>query len=190
MNVLLIVLAALVFPFILARMFFFLVDVQGGSMRPALEPGDRVLALRFYPARWLRQGQILVLQFPAGEEIPEIHPSSAERALYIKRLIGLPGETVSIPLTELPASFQQRRTCEDDAQQGQRVWQVPAGHGFVKGDSLGLDSTILGPIPLREVLGVVVMKLRRPAGRTGAREPGSEQISMTLELHLSDDPPL
>lgn len=170
MNAFLIVLAGLALLFILARMLFFLVDVQGGSMRPALEPGDRVLALRFYPARWLRQGQILVLRFPAGEETPEIHPSSAERILYIKRLIGLPGETVSIPLTELPASFQQRRSGEDDAQQGQRVWQLPAGHGFVKGDSLGLDSTILGPVPLREVLGVVVMKLRRPARSAGAQE--------------------
>jgi signal peptidase I len=170
LNVLLIVLAGLVLLFIPARILFFLVDVQGGSMRPALEPGDQVLVLRFYPAHWLRQGQIVVLRFPAGEEILEIYPSSAERVLYIKRLIGLPGDTVSIPLAELPASSQQRRASQNDIQQGRRVWHIPAGHGFVKGDSFGLDSTILGPIPVRDVLGVVVTKLRRPARSAGAQE--------------------
>ena len=42
--------------FSLMRVFLFLVRVDGWSMMPGFQDGDLVLALRYWPARWLRRG--------------------------------------------------------------------------------------------------------------------------------------
>ncbi len=153
------------FLLLLARMFFFLVDVRGGSMIPTLQHGDRVLAMRFFPLqwmqRWLKKGAIVILHFnmEAGES--DVYPAAGEGTLYIKRLIGLPGERVALRLADLPPHVSNRRGAQVD-EAGRWVWFIPAEHGFVKGDSFGFDSTIVGPVLLRNVRGVVVMKLRRP----------------------------
>lgn len=175
MTIMLIVLGSIVFLVILARTFFFLVDVQGKSMQPTLQHGDKMLALRFFPARWLRKEQIVVLRFRAEEDLG-IRSQYAQ--LYIKRLVGLPNETVSFPVYELPPHLQERKI-EEQNSQAWRVWHIPPGHGFFKGDSLGLDSTIVGPVPLKNVRGVILLKLYSPS-RLQKPDQGSEWKSGLL----------
>lgn len=164
----LIVVAALL---VLARALFFLVHVDGWSMYPALEDGDHVLALRHRPAHRLHKGQIVVWELPPGPSpVPGLSCTlsaveGADSNRFIKRITGLPGDTVIVLTPELrwPPGLAAMR------QDGQisRVWHIPPGHCFLQGDSFGLDSTSLGPLPFHCIRGIVLAKLwrrpRRPA---------------------------
>lgn len=44
----------------LIRKFLVIATIQGKSMYPTLDTGDRVLVLTFWPPCWLRRGQIIV----------------------------------------------------------------------------------------------------------------------------------
>lgn len=60
--------------------------VPSTSMQPGINPGDRIIGLR--TAYWFsepQRGDIVIFKYPDDESI-----------LYIKRVIGLPGETVTI----------------------------------------------------------------------------------------------
>jgi len=156
---LLIVIIFVVILFILARTLLFLVQVEGWSMYPAFHHGERVVSLRFWPRHWLHRGQIVVWQMPA-ERQPLSMPKSMGGTLYIKRLVGLPGDVVTVDLSEWPEPLQaMQKSAYDD--QGRRIWHVPTGHCFVKGDSPGFDSTIAGPIPFHALRGIVLTKLPR-----------------------------
>jgi len=52
---------------------------------------------------------------------------------------------------------KDHRSLHDEG--GRRIWRVPPGRRFVQRDSFGLDSAIIGPIPLRAVQGIVVANL-------------------------------
>lgn len=143
---------------ILTRTFLFLVQVEGWSMSPTYLPGDRLLALRYLPRRWLRRGRIVVWKMPS--ELPMSSMSNTMRAqLYIKRIVGLPGDEVLAPVVKLPETDEAANWMV----QGQelRTWHIPAGHCFVKGDSPGFDSTTFGPLPLHALRGVILAKLPR-----------------------------
>lgn len=62
--------------------------IPSGSMIPTLEPGDRVLVLKFWyslPKVSPKRGQIAVFKYPVDP-----------RRDFVKRIIGLPGDTVAI----------------------------------------------------------------------------------------------
>lgn len=62
--------------------------IPSGSMIPTLEPGDRVLVLKFWyslPKVSPKRGQIAVFKYPVDP-----------RRDFVKRIIGLPGDTVEI----------------------------------------------------------------------------------------------
>jgi signal peptidase I len=139
----------------LARLFLFLVEVEGQSMVPALLHGDRVLVLRFWPGRWLRRGQIVVTHYLVGGG--RRNPDGLSEQKYIKRITGLPGDTMIVESPNLPPA--------QSGGFGPHTWHVPPGHYFVQGDSWGLDSTIVGPLPFRALCGVVMMKLKSRESR-------------------------
>ena len=137
---------------ILIHSYLAVVTVENVSMSPTLEHGDRVLAMRRCPIAWLRKGHI-VLVWPSrtsssGPTLFEVKP-------YIKRIIGLGEETLTVSLHEEAGTA--------DPQRYKQLWHIPQGYIFVCGDNPAgsLDSRTWGPIPLQSVLGVVIMKLPR-----------------------------
>lgn len=144
------------------RVALVVVTVRSTSMSPTLLDGDRVLVLRHWPTRWLRKGQVVIL-WPWDFPPQKIKPFGVADP-YIKRIVGLPGETLITSLAELKASERPSvQALHDD--QGRRRWDIPAEHIFVRGDNPrgSLDSLAWGPVPCRSVLGRVMLKLPRQA---------------------------
>jgi signal peptidase I len=73
-----------------------IIRVEGDSMVPGLYDGDRLLAVRPGPWRPLRRGRIVVGRVPAMA-------GGDGSALFIKRVLALPGETARVPLDRLAA---------------------------------------------------------------------------------------
>ena len=62
--------------------------IPSGSMIPTLDPGDRVLVLKFWyhlPSLDPKRGDVVVFKYPVDP-----------RRDFVKRVIGLPGETVEL----------------------------------------------------------------------------------------------
>lgn len=158
-TTLLILFISLLILFILIRTFLFLVQVEGWSMYPTYQPDDRLLALRYFPQGWLRRGQIVVWNMP-----PHLLMTSKSEAvrskLYIKRIIGLPGDEVIVPVVRLPDPVEGEIWL-DEAKQELKSWHIPSGHCFVKGDSTGFDSTLFGPISFHALRGLILIRLPR-----------------------------
>jgi signal peptidase I len=139
------------------------VRVDGFSMRPTLDDGEFVLVGRLTNLfGGYHHGDIIVFRPPMYPEagffrrllgLPNI---SDEYEDYIKRVIGLPGETVKIedgtvfidgvpliePYISAPADYMGE-------------WTVPAGELFVLGDNRNnsADSHAWGFLPIKNVLG-------------------------------------
>lgn len=122
-------------------------QVQGQSMEPNLHTAQRLVVEKVtYRFHGPRRGDIVVL------DLPEAGPE-----LLIKRVIGLPGETISSqdgqvyingePLEEPYVTSPGGR---DTAEQ-----VVPPLHVFVMGDNrqFSNDSRNFGPVPIDDVIG-------------------------------------
>jgi signal peptidase I len=88
-----------------------IVTIQGGSMRPTLQPGERVLVWRHYLPQWLKRGQI-VLVWPAT--MPPVDSTSRVRnpnlfaiTPLIKRVVALPGDVIVTHIADIPEFEQQ-----------------------------------------------------------------------------------
>ena len=119
------------------------VRVEGTSMLPRLEDQDRLFINKFaYQFEKIQRGEVVVFYYP--------HDHSKS---YIKRVIALPGDRLSIDhgvvkvndetLSEpyVPERFEDERSLPE------RV--IPAGEYFVMGDhrSISSDSRDFGPVP-------------------------------------------
>jgi len=135
---------------LLIRALLIVVIVQGQSMSPTLEEGDRVLVVRPLWQRWIHRGQIVLFRQTDLVEEPD-DPLS----LHIKRVVVLAGEQYRSSTPPLGYS-------EHVAQEGQEyLWRIPQDHLFVCGDNReqSIDSRSWGPLPLRNVRGIVVKRL-------------------------------
>lgn len=158
-TALLILFTSILVLFILSRIFLFHVQVLGWSMYPALHHGDRLLAWRYFPRRWLRRGQIVVWKLPSKlYRTSDTEPIGPD--LYVKRILGMPGDEVTAPVVRLPDPVDGK-VLMDRAKQELKKWHIPEGHCFVKGDSPGFDSTVFGLLPLHALRGVILLKLPR-----------------------------
>ena len=131
------------------------VPVQGSSMEPNLaSSGQRVLIGKC--AYWFQEpkrGDIITLHPPADWPNPRKLP-------FIKRVIGLPGETVEIrngqifingdttPLNE-PYIMKERFTYS------MALVKIPADSYFILGDNRNIseDSHLYGVIPRKNIIG-------------------------------------
>jgi signal peptidase I len=135
--------------------------VSGDSMLPTLRPGDRLLVNSLLH-RWrdYTRGEIVVLRDP---EQPRLESA--------KRLIGLPGERVTLVDGQL--SVEGRRVAEPYLQQpGQSPerydWLLRSDEYLVMGDNRvsSRDSRHFGPVPARLLIGPAWYRYW-PAGARG-----------------------
>lgn len=154
---------------ILIRRYLLVVTVESESMAPTLQPGDRILAVRHWPAASLRKGQIVLVW---SSRTASTGPTLFEARPYIKRIVALGEETLTMSSAD---GVEPGHPQPDDTtgQQRQQIWHIPKGHIFVRGDNRqnSLDSLIWGPISIENVLGVFLMKLPRKSSSPPLSEP-------------------
>ncbi|MBX3055372.1 MAG: signal peptidase I [Anaerolineae bacterium] len=147
-----------------------IVLVNGQSMMPTLQSGERVLAWSPFTRRLFKRQIIVTLcyfpkQLPVDKQFNhEFHSTimamKRERTdLFIKRLVGLPGDTIRVPVDQLPPDTllfvdSQAIRCGSEF-----LWHIPAGHVFVRGDDQqSHDSITWGPIPITQLQQIVLCR--------------------------------
>ena len=141
--------------------------IPSPSMVPTLDPGDRVLVARFlYHFTSPAHGDIVVFRYPRDTHV-----------VFIKRVIGLPGDTLSLrdghvyvngvrqnepyvakvngrPSPTDPAPPIAGSTITEPWSLNQ-PYKVPPGTYFMMGDNRldSDDSRVWGPVPARDLIG-------------------------------------
>ncbi|BDP40733.1 signal peptidase I [Deinococcus aetherius] len=151
-----------------------LARVDGNSMNPTLHNRDLLVLLK-YP-RWLRawglptpyprRGDLLIFKSPADSPYSyETVWGVRHRPYNIKRVLGLPGDTVAI--TDGRVIVNGRAIAESYVNGGvltdQPPLRVPPGKVWVLGDNRlvgeSLDSRAYGPVDLGDAAGPVNLRL-------------------------------
>jgi signal peptidase I len=142
-------------------------QVRGSSMLPTLHDNDRIFVSRVtYKLRKPQRGDIIVLNSPENKEIE-----------FVKRVIGVPGDTVTIDnckppfRTECDLIVNDKTLDEKYVKEKTQLYEnalykegeeitVPEDQLFVMGDNRtgSLDSRIFGPIRQDSIIGVVFFR--------------------------------
>lgn len=141
---------------IIFTFFFRVFDVEGPSMKPVLEDGNKIVvsAIGYKPER----GDVVVLSGPDNKPI-------------VKRIIAIAGDEVDINFTTGVVTVngtEEEYTQELTTQQFDIAFpiKVPEGTVFVLGDNRGNSfdsrSTALGCVDERMIVGKVLFKLLPP----------------------------
>ena len=134
--------------------------VEQGSMRTTFEPGEYVLVDKLSPRlTGFHRGDVVIFHPPAT------WPSSRDNTPYIKRVIGLPGETVTIGPDGVRingALLSELYVFRDGEPNGdeQKSWTLATDELLVFGDhrSNSSDSRAYGPIPIGAVVGRAIVR--------------------------------
>lgn len=186
---------ALVIKAFLVQAFY----IPSASMRPTLKEGDRVLVNKVsYRLHAPRRGDVVVFKDPYGETVcpketpagfappPQCNrsaigkardwfaelfglPSSQHRD-FIKRIIGLPGETIEIREGDVYINGDKLdlpTTAEDGPQKDASVMApvtIPEGHFWVMGDNRAnsSDSRVFKAIAREKIIGKAFVVLWPP----------------------------
>lgn len=129
------------------------VAIEGLSMYPTLNHGDRFLFHRWpYWNGGPERGDIVVIRDPL------------DAVLEIKRVVGLPGDIIQVRdgyvrinkrMLSEPYLSQSMRT--DSGEQGLKIILVPEDRYYVMGDNrpVSRDSRTFGPVRRRHILGKI-----------------------------------
>jgi len=157
-----VLIGALALALIVRAFLFQAFYIPSPSMEPTLSSGDRILVNKVsYRLHDVNRGDLVVFH-PRPE-------SGVGADDLIKRVIALPGETVTtnggrvlidgglliepyLPVPDGTAAFGMVPWCADQASAACRV---PDGHVFVMGDNRGnsRDSRYFGPVPVDSIVG-------------------------------------
>ncbi len=132
--------------------------VDGESMHPTFENFDYLIVDELvYDFHAPSRGDVIVFRYPGDPSI-----------FYIKRIIGLPGETLSINhgvvTVTTPAgetfSLAEPYIVNEDATYTKRI-SLNSGEYFVMGDNRpnSSDSRVWGPLPRKDIIGRVDIRL-------------------------------
>ncbi|NTU46690.1 signal peptidase I [Candidatus Roizmanbacteria bacterium] len=142
-------------------------QVKGASMEPSFHSGDFIFTSKVtYKLRTPHRGDVVVFQAPSNHDIE-----------YIKRIIGLPGDTIMVKEGTVYVNGSALK--ENYIAAATSVWEggflkeaqpitVPADELFVMGDNRphSSDSREFGPIPISTVIGQVFFRYY-PANQMG-----------------------
>lgn len=165
-----------------------LVGVDGASMMPSLRNGERVIVPKY--ETWLHRagigqfgrGDVLIFRPPAGTVSISFLGLWTHRPFLIKRLIGLPGDTVQLDQGQVyvngrmlnqrfTTNYWKAQDCWDTSStiannaasdamgllKASKTITVPAGQYFLMGDNRtengSEDSRLFGTVPSRDVAG-------------------------------------
>lgn len=131
-----------------------LVNVDGSSMSPTFENGDRLVFSKFsISSKSLDRGRVVLFE-------------GKDHRRYIKRIVGLPGEMVEIKDGKV---FVNGSQLKDDLNLGDTYrynvnkWYLKLDQFFVLGDNRSQndskDSRIFGPIDLKDIEGKFLFEL-------------------------------
>lgn len=140
------------------------VRVDGFSMRPTLDDGQYVLVSRLATTfGTYERGDIIVFRppmVPPESLYRRVIGMPGEEEDYIKRLIGVPGDTIRV---ENGSMFINGMLLDEPyiaaAPVYTGLWEVPLGHVFVLGDNRNnsSDSHQWGLLPVENILGRAVL---------------------------------
>ena len=175
---------ALLIKTLLVQAFF----IPSGSMEPTLMPGDRVIVVKVpYYFHDPQRGDVIVFEDPDPSKQPDrglvggffhwlvqgLGAAPPDNEDFIKRVIGLPGETVwakggdvYVDGTKIDEPYLPLTLKTDDFPKT----KVPDGTLFVMGDNRGnsLDSRFgLGYVPLDQVIGKADLVIWPPSRAGG-----------------------
>ena len=141
---------------VLAILLFFAINavsarirVDGSSMVPTLRDGQFVMVNRLaYQLGEPDHGDVVVFHYPRDPEQE-----------YIKRIIGLPGDTVEMNSEHVYVNGQriEEPYIAADARTTNK-WEIPVDHVFVLGDNRNnsQDSRNFGPVSMENLIGKAI----------------------------------
>ncbi len=166
-----VIVVALVVAFLLRTFVIATYSIPSGSMEPTLQVGDRIVVDKLsYDLHGVDRGNIVVFSTPPNEDCAGPPVSD-----LVKRVIGLPGETISVSgghvfinghllaETWLPSS-QQGKTYPGPSPAPYALhhpFRIPQNEVYVMGDNrmLSCDSRYWGPIHESTIVGKVDLRI-------------------------------
>lgn len=129
--------------------------VDGHSMEPTFHGDDRLVVSRVH----------YLLGAPQRGDILVFNSLEADRVMLIKRVVGLPGETVEMRGQAIYINgqaldeFYIKEPCRIN-RCSDRTWELAEGEYFMMGDNRNnsRDSRRFGPVPLSKIVGQVVFR--------------------------------
>ena len=138
-------------PFLILLTVFFLVIVigrpyvvDGSSMMPTLQDGDRVFVVPYRGNTTPDRGDVIVIEDVTGS--PD---------LLIKRVVAIAGDRITIGDGQVVVNDELVYRSTGQRELSPRTSLVPDGHIFVMGDneSHSFDSRSFGPVSMKKVVG-------------------------------------
>jgi len=139
---------AILLTLFIRQFVFVIVTVDGPSMQPNLQTDERLIVTRYdFYLSAPKRGEIIICRFP--------DPRFPDR--YVKRVIGLPGDTIEVKsgVTYINGQPLAEPYIHEPANQDFSKFLVPADTYFVMGDNRNdsSDSRVVGPIPKNDLIG-------------------------------------
>jgi len=166
-----VIVAAVIVAVLLRTFVMATYSIPSGSMEPTLQIGDRIVVDKLaYHLHGISTGDIVVFATPSSEDCAG--PPVAD---LVKRVIGLPGQTVSLsrgrvevdgrllPQSWLPQAVRTETYPGPSFKPYslRNPYVVPKGDVYVMGDNrtLSCDSRYWGPVPESTVVGKVDVRI-------------------------------